>query len=65
MKKTKSPDDGIEWLRKLRGKIAAECDHNLVKQSAVYRQAAAKHSYKVYRGEASVTAPKRRMKLAV
>lgn len=64
MKTTEPPDDGMEWLRKLRGKIAAECDHNLAQQSAVYRQAAARHSYKVYRGEAAVTAPKKRMKLA-
>ena len=64
MKTTESHSDGLEWLRRLRGKIAEECDHDLAKQSAVYRKAAAKHSYKVYKGEAPVVATKRRIKLA-
>ena len=64
MKTTKHHEDGIEWLRSLRGKIAKECGHDLAKQSAVYRRAAAKNSYKVYRGESPVIARKRHIKLA-
>lgn len=64
MKTNESHDDGIEWLRRMRGKIAAKCCHDLAKQSALYRQAAAKHSYRVYKGEAPVIALKRRIKLA-
>ena len=64
MKTTKHHDDGLEWLRNLRRRIADDCGHDLGKQAAVYRQAAAKHSYKVYRGEAPVVGPKKRMKLA-
>ena len=64
MKTNKHRDDGLDWLRKLRGKIAAECDHDLKKQSAVYRQAAASHSYKVYKGESAVLTHKKRVKLA-
>ncbi len=61
MKTTKQHDDGIEWLRALRGKIAADCGYDLAKQAAVYRRAAAKISYKVYRGEAPVAARKTRL----
>lgn len=64
MKTTRHHDDGIEWLRRLRRNIAAECGHDLSKQSALYRQAAAKHSYKPYKGESPVVGPKRRLKLA-
>ena len=64
MMKTKEHDDGLEWLRNLRQKIAEDCGHDLAKQAAVYRQAAAKHSYKVYRGETAVVGSKKRQKTA-
>ena len=64
MKTTKTYEGGLEWLRGLRRKIAADCGHDLAKQAEVYRRAAAKHSYNVYRGEAPVLSPKRRLKLA-
>ena len=64
MKTTRPHDDGLGWLRSLRRKVAASCGHDLAKQADVYRQAAAKHSYNVYRGEAPVVSPKRRLKLA-
>lgn len=61
MKPSKEHDDGIEWLRKLRRGIAARCGHDLAAQSALYHQAAAKHSYKSYKGEASVLGAKKRL----
>ena len=64
MKTTKTYEDGLEWLRDLRLRIAADCGHDLAKQATVYRQAAAKHSYNVYRGEAPIVSPKRRLRLA-
>ena len=64
MKTTKTYEDGLEWLRDLRRNIAADCGHDLAKQAEVCRQAAAKHSYNVYRGEAPVVSPKRRLRLA-
>ena len=64
MKTIKQHDDGIEWLRQLRGQIAERCGHNLKKQSALYRQAAAKHSYKIYQGELPTVRAKRHAKLA-
>ena len=64
MTTTRTSGDGLEWLRGLRQKIATDCGHDLAKQAEVYRQAAAKHSYHVYRGEAPVVSPKRRLKLA-
>ncbi len=64
MKTTETYDDGLGWLRGLRRKIATDCGHDLAKQAEVCRQAAAKHSYNVYRGEAPVVSPKRRLKLA-
>ena len=39
MKKTKPKyDDGLEWLREVRRKIWDECDHDLDKLMAHYRQ---------------------------
>ena len=64
MKTTKQHDDGLEWLRDLRRQIAVDCGHDLAKQASVYRQAAAKHSYKVYRGETAVVGSKKKHKLA-
>ena len=64
MKTTRQHDDGLAWLRDLRCKIAAACGHDLAKQASVYRQAAAKHSYKVYRGETAVVGSKKKQKLA-
>ena len=64
MKTTKQHDDGLEWLRDLRRQIAVDCGHDLTKQAFVYRQAAAKHSYKVYRGETVVVGVKKKQKLA-
>jgi len=54
-------DDGIESLRKLRRGIAARCGHDLAGQSALYHQAAAKHSYKSYKGQAAVVGAKKRL----
>jgi hypothetical protein len=54
MKTLRKDGDGIEWLRNLRQRIATRCGHDLAKQSALYHQAAAKHSYKSYKGEAAV-----------
>lgn len=64
MKTTRPYDDGIKWLRQLRRKIAAQCGHDLAKQSAFYRQAAAKLSYTTYKGESPAAGSKRRFKLA-
>lgn len=64
MKTIKHHADGIEWLRNLRLKIASECGHDLEKQSAVYRRAASKHSYNIYKGETLVVSAKRHIKLA-
>ncbi|GDY20784.1 hypothetical protein LBMAG56_21300 [Verrucomicrobiota bacterium] len=61
MKTTKTYEDGLEWLRGLRRKIAADSGHDLAKQADVYRRAAAQHSDNVYRGEAAVVSPKRRL----
>jgi hypothetical protein len=55
MKTIKEHDDGIDWLRKLRHRIAARCGKDLARQSDLYHQAAAKHSYKSYKWEAAVT----------
>lgn len=65
MKTSKHYDDGLESLRALRRRIAAECGHDLAKQAEVYRKAAAKHSYKVYHGESLVVVPRKRLKLAI
>jgi hypothetical protein len=54
MKTIKKHDDGIEWLRKLRLGIADRCGHDLASQSALYHQAAGKHSYKSLIGEAAI-----------
>jgi hypothetical protein len=63
MKTTRHYDDGLEWLRTVRRKIAVACGHDLSRQAEVYRQAAAKHSYKVYRGETALATPRKRLKL--
>jgi hypothetical protein len=59
MRTIKKHDDGIEWLRNLRQGIAARCGHDLARQSALYRQAAAQHSYKACEGEAAAVGAKR------
>ena len=61
MKTIKKHDDGIEWLRKLRRDIATRCGHDLATQSALYRQAAAKHSYKPYKGQIAVGGGKKKL----
>jgi hypothetical protein len=63
MKTTKNYDDGLEWLRTLRRKVAAKCGHDLEKQAEMYRKAAAKHSYKVFKGETAVVVQKKRLRL--
>jgi hypothetical protein len=59
MKTTRHNDDGLEWLRALRLKIAAECGYDLTRQAAAYRAAAAGVAYKVYQGEKPVIRAKR------
>ena len=61
MKTINKNDDGIEWLRNLRGGIAARCGHDLARQSALYHEAAAKHSYKAYKGEFAAIRAKKRL----
>jgi hypothetical protein len=61
MKTIKKHDDGIEWLRKLRRGIAAQCGHDFSRQSALYHQAAGKHAYKSYKGEVAVVRAKKRL----
>lgn len=61
--KTKASDDGMNWLRDMRQRVAVECGFDLAKQAARYRQAAAKHTYRAYHGEAAIVG-KRRLKLA-
>jgi len=60
----KKHDDGLEWLRKLRRRIATQCGHDLARQSDLYRQAAAKHSYKSYKGETAVVGAKKKLHAA-
>jgi hypothetical protein len=61
MKKTlKKHDDGLEWLRNLRRRIAIQCEHDLSKQAAFYRETAAKHSYISYVDDATVVGLKKR-----
>ena len=64
MKAIKMHDDGIEWLRKLRRGIAARCGNDLARQSDLYHQAAAKHSYKSYKGETALVGAKKRLSRA-
>ncbi|MGH8246561.1 MAG: hypothetical protein ACREUU_09020 [Gammaproteobacteria bacterium] len=58
----KRHDDGLEWLRTSRRKIAAACGYDLARQAEVYRQAAAKHTYRVYKGETAPATMPRRLK---
>ena len=60
MKTNKPHDDGLEWLRALRRKVAEDCGFDLGKQAEVYRRAACKQSYRAYKGEAAVVAGKKR-----
>ena len=64
MKTVKMHDDGIEWLRNLRLGIAARCGNDLARQSALYHQAAAKHSYNSYQGEVAVVGAKKKLSRA-
>ncbi|MSU64392.1 MAG: hypothetical protein EXS31_18715 [Pedosphaera sp.] len=64
MKKNRPHDDGMEWLRALRLRVAKECGFDLAKQAEVYRRAAAKHPYKIYQGEHAIVRPKKRLKVA-
>lgn len=60
MKTTRKIDDGLEWLRELRRKIAADCGHDLARQSEAYRKAAAGITYNVYQGEKPVVRTKKK-----
>lgn len=63
--KTKTKfDDGLQWLRQLRRKVAAECRFDLEKQADVYRAAASNRPYKAYQGDAPLTINRRRQKMA-
>ena len=64
MKTKPSFDDGLEWLRQLRRKVAKDCRFDLEKQAEVYRAAAARSPYKAYQGEVPMTINRRRLKLA-
>jgi hypothetical protein len=53
-------DDGLEWLRELRLKIAAECGHDIHAINEYYRAAAARVPHRSYRGESQVKRAKRK-----
>ena len=59
MRTIKKHDDGIEWLRNLRQGIAARCGRDLARQSALYRQAAAKHPFNACEEEAAAVGARR------
>jgi hypothetical protein len=42
-------DDGLEWLREIRGRLAKKFDHNPRKAAAHYRAVQKQHSARLYR----------------
>jgi hypothetical protein len=64
MKMNKNFDDGLEWLRRLRRTVARQCHYDLAKQSDLYHRAAARHSYKPYKGNSAVPRSGKRLKQA-
>ena len=46
--KTK-PDDGLEWLREIRRKMAAKFGHDPKKAGAYYRKMQQRYAHRLYR----------------
>lgn len=59
MKAKQIPDDGMEWLRKLRLKLASECNYDLVRQRENYRAVAARQPHRSFRGDRATRAVKK------
>lgn len=57
----KKHDDGLEWLRALRLKIAADCGNDIHAINERYRAAAARVPHRSYRDNASVKRVKRKI----
>jgi len=54
-------DDGLEWLRELRQRIAAECGHDINAINECYRAAAARVPHRSYRANSPVKRAKRKI----
>lgn len=59
MKTKKTTDDGMEWLRRLRLKVAAECEYDLARQRELYRTAATNEPHRSHRRRNSMQVAKK------
>jgi hypothetical protein len=48
-------DDGLEWLREIRRKMAAKFDHNPRKAAALYQKMQRQYAGRLYHGDHEVT----------
>ena len=49
-------DDGLEWLREIRRKMAAKFDHDRRKAAAYYQKMQRRYASRLYRRDHEVTA---------
>jgi NifB/MoaA-like Fe-S oxidoreductase len=57
----KRKDDGLEWLREIRRKIAAKCGNDVHAINEYYRAAAARIPHRSYRGPSTSKRGKRKV----
>jgi len=57
----KKQDDGLEWLRKIRRKIAADCGDDIHAINECYRAAAARVPHQSYQDDAPSKRVKRKI----
>jgi hypothetical protein len=57
----KKHDDGLEWLREIRRKIAAKCGHDVHAINEYYRAAAARIPHRSHPGDSPSKRAKRKV----